>query len=187
MKTNKEKMISGELYQFDCELQKENYAGKHWCKKFNDIDIENEEMREALIRDFFAKVGKKPYIEAPFRCDYGYNIEIGNNFYANYDCLFVDVCKISIGDNVKLGPRVCIFTATHPIETKIRRENWEYGRCVTIGDDVWIGGSVVINPGVNIGNNVVIGSGSVVVNDIPDNVISVGNPCKIIKKIIDNS
>lgn len=174
-------MLSGELYVLDEELMKENYNGKHWCRKFNTLEIEDETGREQLIREFFAKTGQNPYIEVPFRCDYGYNIKIGDNFYANYDCIFVDVCKITIGNNVMIGPRVCIYTATHPIDAKIRRQNLEYGKEVTIGNDVWIGGNAVINPGVRIGSNVVIGSGSVVVSDIPDDVIAVGNPCKVMR------
>ena len=181
--TNKEKMLTGELYILDEELTMENYNGKNWCRDYNSSEIEDELGRERFIRKFFAKAGQNPYIEAPFRCDYGYNIEIGDDFYANYDCIFVDVCKISIGDDVMIGPRVCIYTATHPLDAKFRRQHLEYGKAVTIGNDVWIGGNTVINPGVRIGNNVVIGSGLVVVSDIPDNVIAVGNPCKVIRNL----
>lgn len=181
--TNKEKMLAGQLYGLDNELIQDNNKGKKWCREYNNSEIEAYELREEMIKDFFYSVGQNPYIEAPFTCDYGYNIELGDNFYANYDCILVDVSKIIIGNHVMLGPRVCVYTATHPIEASQRRQQIEYGKPVYIGDDVWIGGNTVINPGIKIGNNVVIGSGSVVVHDIPDNVIAAGNPCRIIRTI----
>lgn len=127
----------------------------------------------------------KLYIEPPFHCDYGCHISVGEWFYANYDCIMVDVCKVKIGDNVMFGPRVGIYTAGHPIDAEIRNTGLEFGAPVTIGDNVWVGGSVVINPGVTIGNNVVIGSGSVVTKDIPDNVVAVGNPCRVLREITE--
>lgn len=121
----------------------------------------------------------------PFHCDYGKNIEVGENFFANYNCIILDVAKVTIGKNVMFAPNVSIYTAGHPIHPDSRNSGYEYGIPVTIGDNVWIGGSVVINPGVTIGNNVVIGSGSVVTKDIPDNVIAVGNPCRVIREITE--
>lgn len=184
--TNKEKMIAGELYSADEELTRDNHKSKHWCRIYNSSEFEKDGCGEKLMKEHFAKVGRKPYMEAPFHCDYGYNIEVGDHFYANYDCIFVDICKIKIGNHVMLGPRVCIYTATHPIEAGLRGAYLGYGKEVTIGNHVWIGGNTVINPGVTIGNNVVIGAGSIVTKDIPDNVVAVGNPCKVIKHIKSN-
>lgn len=133
----------------------------------------------------FGKVGENICINKPFRCDYGINIEIGDNFYANFDCIILDVNKVIIGNNVLFAPRVSIYTAGHPIDKDVRNKMLEFGKQVIIGNDVWIGGNVIINPGVKIGNNVVIGSGSVVVKDIPSNVVAAGNPCKVIREITD--
>lgn len=138
-----------------------------------------------MLKQLFKSVGKNIYIEPSFHCDYGSNISVGNNFYANYDCIILDVCDVSIGNNVFLAPRVSIFTAGHPIDADVRNELLEFGKPVTIGNSVWIGGNTVINPGVTIGNNVVIGSGSVVTKDIPDNVIAVGNPCRVLREITE--
>jgi maltose O-acetyltransferase len=135
------------------------------------------------LQKLFEKTGENLYIEPPFRCDYGYNISIGENFYANFDCIILDVCKVKIGNNAFFGPRVSIYTAAHPIDADVRNEMLEYAKPVTIGNNVWICGNVTINPGVNIGNNAVIGSGSVVTKDIADNVIAAGNPCKELRQI----
>ena len=122
-------------------------------------------------------------IEPPFHCDYGYNIHVGEKFYANFDCIILDVGEVRIGKNCLLAPRVCIFTVGHPIDPELRSTGVEAAKPVIIGDNVWIGGNTVINPGVTIGDNVVIGSGSVVTKDIPSNVVAVGNPCKPIKTL----
>jgi len=181
--TEKEKMLSGELYTFDNELEREFLNAKRITRLFNNTTEEEMEYRKKLLSELFEKAGAKIYIEPPFRCDYGYNISIGDNFYANYDCIILDVNKVKIGNNVKIGPRVCICTAGHPIEAAIRRSLLEFGKPITIGNDVWIGGNVVINPGITIGSNVVIGSGSVVTKNIPDNVVAAGNPCKVLHSI----
>ena len=141
---------------------------------------------KAMIKDIVGKCGKDIFIEPPFHCDYGKNIEVGENFYANFNCVILDVGKVKIGTNVMFAPNVSIYTAGHPIHPESRNSGYEYGIGITIGDNVWVGGSVVINPGVHIGNNVVIGSGSVVTKDIPDNVIAVGNPCRIIREITED-
>ena len=176
-------MLSGKLYRVDKELEMAHIKPQRLIKKFNATEDYLE--RADILKELFGSVDKNCYIEPPFRCEYGTNIYIGNNFYANFDCLFLDVNKIIIGNNVMLGPRVCIYTAGHPIDAEIRSSQLEYGKPVTIGNDVWIGGSVVINPGINIGNNVVIGSGSVVTKDIPSDVVAAGNPCKVIRKITE--
>lgn len=185
--TQKERMLEGMLYICDDpELKEMNEYKKTILKEFNDesnIDVMN---KQKLLKKLFAHFGEGSFINYPFRCDYGSNISVGEHFYANYDCIFLDVNKITIGDNVLLAPRVCIYTAGHPIDKDIRNEQLEYGYPVTIGNDVWIGGNVVINPGVTIGNNVVIGSGSVVTKDIPSDTVCAGNPCKVIRKITDS-
>lgn len=123
--------------------------------------------------------------EPPFRCDYGYNIEIGENFYSNYNCTILDCAKVTIGNNVLFAPNVSLFTAGHPIDATLRAQEYEYAFPITIGNDVWIGGNTVINPGVTIGSNVVIGSGSVITKDIPSNCIAAGNPCRVIRDITE--
>lgn len=125
------------------------------------------------------------HIETPFRCDYGSNITVGNNFYANFNCTILDVGKVVIGENVMFAPNVSLYTAGHPIHPDSRNSGYEYGIAITIGNNVWISGNVIVNPGVTIGNNVVIGAGSVVTKDIPDNVIAVGSPCRIVREITE--
>ena len=147
---------------------------------------DEEKKIDQLIYYILGKAGKTIHIEAPFHCDYGKNIEIGNNFFANYNCTILDVGKVVIGENVQFAPNVSIYTAGHPVHPDSRNSGYEYGIAITIGDNVWLGGNVVINPGVTIGNNVVIGSGSVVTKNIPDNMIAVGNPCKVIREITED-
>ena len=184
MKSEKEKMLNGETYNaYDEELVMERIEARKSIREFNDICEDEPEKREAKIREIFGKAGKNTYVESHFKCDYGYNINVGDNFYANFDCVFLDVCRIEIGDNCFLAPGVHIYTATHPLDAAERTSGVEFAKPVKIGDNVWIGGRSVINPGVTIGNNVVVASGSVVVKDIPDNVLVGGCPAKIIKKI----
>lgn len=128
----------------------------------------------------------KAFINPPFYCDYGFHIEVGENFFANYNCTIIDVAKVKIGDNCQLAPNVSIYTAGHPVHPDSRNSLYEYGIGVTIGDNVWIGGNTVILPGVHIGSNTVIGAGSVVTKDIPDWVIAAGNPCRVIRKITED-
>ncbi|MDR1762313.1 MAG: sugar O-acetyltransferase [Bacteroidales bacterium] len=185
--TEKERMISGELYMAsDTELDNGRTHARKITRLFNQTTEEQNAYRVELLKKLFETTGEKLYIEPPFRCDYGYNISTGENFYANFDCIILDVCKVSIGDNVLFGPRVSIYTAAHPIDAQVRNTLLEFGKPVTIGNNVWIGGNVVINPGITIGNNVVIGSGSIVTKNIPDNVIAAGNPCKIVREINRN-
>lgn len=184
--TEKELMLAGELYvASDAELVEMQLKKFRFMDAFNETRYEDFAERERLARELFAHVGKNVMINKPFHCDYGSNISIGDNFFANYGCVILDVNKVSIGNNVFMAPCVCLYTAGHPIDKDIRNENLEYGWPITIGDDVWIGGSVVINPGVTIGSNVVIGSGSVVTKDIPDGVVACGNPCRVKRKITE--
>ncbi|MCR8659366.1 sugar O-acetyltransferase [Paenibacillus endoradicis] len=184
MKTEKEKMLNGELYlASDPELLQGRANSRRLTRLFNQSLETEDNTRTKLLKELFGSTGDSLYIEPTFRCDYGYNIHVGENFYANFDCVFLDVCEIRIGDNCFIAPGVHIYTATHPLNAKLRITGAEYGKPVTIGHNVWIGGRSVINPGVTIGNNVVIASGSVVTKDVPDNVVVGGNPAKIIKQI----
>ena len=138
-----------------------------------------------MIKNIFGKTGENVWVEAPFHCDYGWNIEVGENFYSNYNLTILDVGKVTCGKNVQIAPNVSIYTAGHPVHSDSRNSGYEYGIPVTVGDNVWIGGNTVILPGVTVGSNVVIGAGSVVSKDIPDNTIAAGNPCKVIRQITD--
>lgn len=184
MKTEKEKMLNSELYNAaDSELIKERLNARKLTRLYNQSLETEETNRTELLKELFGSTGKSLYIEPSFRCDYGYNIHVGENFYANFDCVFLDVCEIRIGDNCFIAPGVHIYTATHPINPTERISGLEYGKPVHIGHNVWIGGRAVINPGVKIGNNVVIASGAVVTKNVPDNAVVGGNPAKIIKNI----
>lgn len=184
--TEKERMLEGKLYiANDPELNQMHNQCAIYTDCFNREYVLDVKKREELLRKWFKSVGKEVYITPPLYCDYGCNITIGDNFYANMDCIFLDVNEIVIGNRVFLGPRVCLFTAGHPIDKDVRASGLEYGKKIQIGDDVWIGGNVTINPGVTIGSRVVIGSGSVVVSDIPDDVVAAGNPCRVVRKITE--
>lgn len=182
--TEKEKMLKGDAYiASDQELVKDRQQARILTRLYNQTIETDDYTKSEILRKLLGSTGENVYIEPSFKCDYGYNIHLGENFYANFDCIMLDVCEIKIGKNAMLAPNVQIYTAYHPIDPKLRISGIEYGSPVTIGDNVWIGGGVIINPGVNIGDNVVIGSGSVVTKDIPSNCVAVGNPCKVIKNI----
>lgn len=180
--TEKELMLSQKLYiAKDKELSTLHQNAINLLSKFNNSLDSN--FRHCILLQLLGKFGKNSYIEPPLRMDYGINTFIGDNFYSNFDLIILDVAQVTIGNNVFIGPRVSIYTAGHPISQTIRNRQLEYGKEVKIGNDVWIGGNTVINPGVTIGDNVVIGSGSVVTKNIPSGVIAVGNPCKVLRPI----
>lgn len=176
----KQRMTDGKLY-LGSELPASDL--KQWMDKFNNAPREEAGTRTAYLKNMFGGMGKDCYIEAPFYCDHGFNIFIGDNFYANTGLIILDQCPVRIGNHVFIGPRVGIYCATHPIDAMVRNLLLEGGKPVTIGDNVWIGGGVNICPGVSIGNNTIIGAGAVVTKDIPENVIAGGNPCRVIRKI----
>jgi maltose O-acetyltransferase len=182
--TEKEKMIKGDLYlAADAELVKDRLNARRLTREFN-VTLETDSgKRESLLKKLFGSTGDSLYIEPTFRCDYGYNIHVRNNFYANFDCVILDICPVTIGVNCFMAPGVHIYTATHPLDPVERANGVEFGKPVTIGDNVWIGGRAIINPGVNIGDNVVVASGAVVTKDVPNNVVVGGNPARIIKEI----
>lgn len=182
----KERMLAELPYKAWLDgLSEERRENKLKIYDYNLARPDDKKKKREMIKNILGKTGEEVYIEPPFRCDYGKNIEVGNNFFANYNCVILDVAKVKIGENVMFAPNVSIYTAGHPIHPKSRNSGYEYGIAITIGDNVWVGGNVVINPGVTIGNNVVIGSGSVVTKDIPDNVIAVGNPCRVVREITE--
>jgi acetyltransferase-like isoleucine patch superfamily enzyme len=184
MQTEKEKMLAGNLYKAcDPLLRKEREMAKEILFDFNNLSPVEIEKRNKLIKKLVGKTSERFHIEPPFRCDYGYNIEIGENFYANYNLIILDCAKVIIGDNVLIAPNVSIYAAGYPLHFELRIEEYEFAMSVTIGNNVWIGGNVVINPGVKIGDNSVIGSGSIVTKDIPANVLAFGNPCKLVRQI----
>lgn len=157
------------------------------CRKrlelFNSCPFDERARMEALLRDLFGSLGGNPWVNAPFRCDYGYNIHIGDNFICNYNCVMLDVAPIIIGDNVQIAPNVTISAAGHPIHPEARATQYEYGAAIRIGNDVWLGAGVIINPGVSIGDGAVIGSGSVVTRDIPAMTVAAGAPCRVLRTI----
>lgn len=184
MKTEKQKMLDGELYEaWDAELTRDRAYARSMTRKYNDTTEVDEELRVEILKQLLGTTGKSFGMEPNIRFDYGYNIHVGENFYTNFDCTILDVCEVRIGDNCMFGPGVHVYTATHPIDAHERIKGPEYGKPVTIGNNVWVGGRAVINPGVTIGDNVVIASGAVVTKDVPDNVVVGGNPAKIIKRI----
>ena len=182
----KERMLLGLPYKAWLDgLSEERMENKKKIYEFNICRPDEQEKIEKLTREILNKTGSQVHIEIPFHCDYGKNIEVGDNFFANYNCTILDVGKVVIGDNVQFAPNVSLYTAGHPVHANSRNSGYEYGIGITIGNNVWLGGNVVVNPGVHIGNNVVVGSGSVVTKDIPDNMIAVGNPCKVIREITE--
>ena len=183
---HKERMLANLPYKAWLDgLDEERLATKKKVFEYNNISPEKEEERDKKIRTILGKTGDWLRIESPFHCDYGYNIEVGEWFFANYNFVVLDVGKVVIGDNVQIAPNVAIYTAGHPIHPDSRNSGYEYGIDVRIGNNVWIGGNTCILPGVTISDNAVIGAGSVVTKDIPANVIAVGNPCKVVREITE--
>ena len=182
--TEREKMLAEMLYDpTDKELvEMRNYARKA-CKEFNECDPMDIEKRTKILKDLFGSTKENIYIEPSFRCDYGKNIHVGEYFYANFNCVILDVAEVIIGKNCMLAPNVAIYTATHPIDPTERNSGIEYAKKIVIGDNCWIGGNSVICPGVTLGHNVVVGAGAVVTKSFGDNVVIAGNPAKVIKTI----
>ena len=184
--TQKERMLANLPYKAWMDgLEEERIENKKKIYEYNNLPPEQWDRKTELLKNILGKTGEYVHINAPFHCDYGYNIEVGENFFANYNLVILDVGKVRIGDNAQSAPNVSFYTAGHPIHPDSRNSGYEYGIDVSIGDNVWIGGNVCIMPGVTIGDNVVIGAGSVVTKDLPDNVIAVGNPCKVVREITE--
>lgn len=184
--TEQERMLSGRLYfAGDEALAAARLRARELTWQFNHSAWDAFDQRTAILRKLFAALGENCWIEPTFRCDYGSQITVGSHFYANYDCIFLDVAPITIGDHVFLGPRVCLYTAGHPTVPEVRNTELEYGRPIAIGDNVWLGGSTVVLPGVSIGSGTVVAAGSVVTRSLPPGVIAAGNPCRVLRPITD--
>ncbi|UTR12955.1 sugar O-acetyltransferase [Evansella sp. LMS18] len=184
METEKEKMLAGEMYNpSDPVLAKEREEARRIVRIYNQTLETEGEVRTELLKELLGSTGENVYMEPNIRFDYGYNTHAGENFFANFDCTILDVCEVRFGDNCMLGPGVHIYTATHPLDPAERNSGKEFAKPIRFGNNVWIGGSAVINPGVNVGDNVVIASGAVVTKGVPDNVVVGGNPAKIIKRL----
>ena len=183
--SNMKRMVAGALYNSflnDPELHK-NAVRK--AMEYNQTSPDELDKRRDIIKNLFGSTKEHFYLEPSIKMDYGFNIHIGDHFYANFDCVFLDVAPIIFGDHVYIAPRCCFYTAGHPIAAEVRNLDLEYGYPIRVGSNVWFGGNVIVNPGVTIGSNVVIGSGSVVTKDIPSNVVACGNPCKVIREITE--
>ncbi|WP_085509194.1 sugar O-acetyltransferase [Thalassobacillus devorans] len=184
MRTEKEKMLAGEMYDpADPVLAKDREEARRKVRLYNQTLETEGEKRAKMLKDLLGSSGENAFMEPTIRFDYGYNTHVGDNFFANFDCTILDVCEVRFGDNCMLAPGVQIYTATHPLDATERNSGKEYAKPITFGDNVWIGGSAIINPGVTVGDNAVIASGAVVTKDVPANVVVGGNPAKVIKQI----
>jgi maltose O-acetyltransferase len=182
MKTEKEKMLAGELYDaLDPQLSGERVRARMLLKELNESREDQLLDREKILKELIPSSGKGLWLQPPFYCDYGTNIRLGDKVFFNFNCVVLDVARVTIGSRTLFGPNVQIYTATHPLNHLQRASGLEYAKPITIGKDVWIGGAVVICPGVNIGDRSVIGAGSVVTRDIPADVIAAGNPCRVLR------
>lgn len=182
--TEKEKMLNQEYYiSWDKKLVEEREKAKDLLFQFNNTKPSLRHERNEIVRALFGSVGKNPWIESPFSCDYGYNITVGDNFYTNTNCTILDCARVTIGDNVLIGPNVSFYTPNHAMDAQERKEGYERSLQITIGNNVWISGSVTLLPGVTIGDNSIIGAGSVVTKSIPANVVAAGVPCRVIRPI----
>ncbi len=185
MRTELDKMLAGEMYDpMDAELVASRMRARDLCQALNATREAEIDERRAILRTLFGKGGDSVWMQPPFFCDYGTNIELGERVFFNFNCVVLDVCRVTIGDFTLFGPAVQIYTPMHPFNAEQRRRE-EFGKPVTIGSDVWVGGGALILPGVRIGSRAVIGAGSVVTRDIPDSVFAAGNPCRIIRQITE--
>lgn len=185
MKTEKEKMLAGELYDanYDTDLIAERKECKKVLHRVNSLSPDDDVLRYDLLRRLIGSHRGEFIIESPFHCDYGCNIQLGSNFYMNVNCVILDEATVKFGDNVFVAPNCAFYTAGHPFDVSLRNRGLEYARPITVGDNVWIGGNTVVLPGVTIGHGCVIGAGSVVTKDVPPGMLAAGNPCRVIRKI----
>jgi len=185
MSTEREKMLAGELYDpMDPELVAGREHARDLCWALNATRDREAETRRDILRKLFGAGGDTVWMQPPFFCDYGANIELGERVFFNFNCVVLDVCRVRIGDYTLFGPAVQIYTPMHPMDAELRRRE-EYGKPVDIGSDVWVGGGALILPGVTIGSRAVIGAGSVVTRDIPEGVFAAGNPCRVVRQITE--
>src|SRR5882762_11357695 len=186
MRSEREKMLAGELYDaLDPDLIAARNRARDLCLMLNTSREGDEEIRRFICTQLFGSGGPTVWMQPPFYCDYGSNIELGDRVFFNFNCIVLDVCRVTIGNYTMFGPAVQILTPMHPLNAELRRKQ-EYGKPIEIGSDVWVGGGALILPGVRIGSRSVIGAGSVVTRDIPDGVFAAGNPCRVIRELADN-
>lgn len=185
--TEKEKAAQGLLYDanYDEQLLKERMKCMDLCYELNQCRPSDTQKQQAILKEIIGNIHGSITVTLPFRCDYGYNIEVGENFYTNYNCVILDAAKVTFGDNVFIAPNCCFSAAGHPLDTDQRNQGLEIARPITVGNNVWFGAGVTVLPGVTIGDDVVIGAGSVVNKDIPSGVVAVGNPCRPLRKITE--
>jgi maltose O-acetyltransferase len=185
MRSERDKMLAGELYDpLDRELVAAREKARDVCQALNATREAEHEERRRIVRDLFGAGGQTVWIQPPFFCDYGSNIRLGERVFFNFNCIVLDVCSVTIGDYTMFGPAVQVYTATHPMNAELRRTQ-EFAKPIEIGSDVWIGGGAIICPGVRIGSRSVIGAGSVVTRDVADGVFAAGNPCRMIREILE--
>ena len=183
MRSEKEKMLAGELYDaLDPELVTARERARDLCQALNAAPERDQLTRRRLLQELLGSGGDSVWMQPPFYCDYGSHIHLGERVYFNFNCVVLDVCEVHVGDFTFFGPAVQIYAATHPLNANLRRTQ-EFGKPVTIGSDVWVGGGAIICPGVTIGSRTVIGAGSVVTKDIPADVLAAGNPCRILRPL----
>lgn len=184
MPTEKEKMLNGELYDpRDPELVADRERARELTARYNRTAASDREERQALLAELFGSLGADCHVEPPFRCDYGYNVHVGENVYANVGCVVLDVCRVEVGADSLVGPGVHVYTATHPLDPDERASGLEYGAPVTVGENVWIGGRAVLNPGVTVGDGAVVASGAVVTRDVPADTVVGGNPASVVREL----
>ena len=184
--TERERMLSGQLYDAGDEtLTAARGRAKRLTWRYHQLDPTDWDSRTQILQELLGHLGEDSWIEPPFRCDYGTQISIGDHFFANYDCIFLDVAPITIGNRVMFGPRVCLYTAGHPLDAATRNTGLEFGKPIAIGDDVWLGGNVVVLPRVTIGAGTVVAAGCVVRRDLPPHVLAAGNPCQVLRPITE--
>jgi maltose O-acetyltransferase len=185
MASEKDKMLAGQLYDpLDPELVRARIRARDLCQDLNATREADEEARRRILTELFGAGGDSVWMQPPFFCDYGSNVHLGERVFFNFNCVVLDVCRVTIGDFTLFGPAVQIYTATHPMNAELRRKQ-EFAKPVSIGSDVWVGGGAVICPGVRIGSRSVIGAGSVVTRDVPDGVFAAGNPCRVIREVTE--
>jgi maltose O-acetyltransferase len=185
MRSEKEKMLAGELYDpLDTEPIHARDLARDLCQDLNATRENEQDGRRHILKELFGKGGDSVWMQPPFFCDYGSNILLGERVFFNFNCVVLDVCLVKIGDFTLFGPEVQIYTASHPMNAELRRKQ-EFGKPIEIGSDVWVGGGAIICPGVKVGSKTVIGAGSVVTRDIPEGVVAVGNPCRVIREITE--
>nr|WKN34071.1 sugar O-acetyltransferase [Tunicatimonas sp. TK19036] len=184
METEKEKMLAGELYDpLDKQLSDERLRTRLLIKELNDTREDQVEKRTRILKELIPNAGEGLWLQPPFYCDYGTNMEVGEKVFFNFNCIVLDVMRVTIGSRTLFGPNVQVYTATHPTHYKERASGREFAKPIAIGEDVWVGGSAVICPGVTIGDRTIIGAGSVVTRDIPSDVFAAGNPCRVIRNL----